>query len=89
MDTLPHSLPRFIPTLTEVIEPITLHVEHQADTRDALIDSITLKLSAAIERKLSIHVQNFMLSMRHDLREDVRLALLQIDTTDLERYKSK
>jgi len=103
MSSLPPPFPRFVPTLTEVVEPslLTLPVTDGAIAQQELIDSLTLNLTTVIERLLSdfgeVIIRNLLAEQLQMVKENLKLELdeaikqvvHQAYSSNLDQYKQK
>ena len=101
MITTPPAYPRFVPTLTEVVEPSPLRVS-AGDVEinsDELIQTLSQQMSLLVERKLSTlmqelaqglmaaHLTNLTNKLKPELEEMVWQALEQVRTAHADRNK--
>ena len=90
MSTQPPAFPRFVPTLTEVVDPLPLiGPEDVASNDEALIQTLSVQMSALIESKLSMlaeeliqsllseHLKNLTKKLQPELEEIARQTLHQ------------
>lgn len=102
MSTQPPVFPRFVPTLTEVVEPV-----HLIDTDDvqshaeALVQTLSVQMAELIDRKLSTlaeelirsllteHLQNLTNKLKPELEEIVRRSLYQAHLFNAGKDKQK
>jgi hypothetical protein len=103
MRSLPPPLTRFIPTLTEVVEPLLLTqaVDDGATAEQSLIDSLTLQLTAVIDRQVTEladvvirtlvteQLQIVKDNLKLELGETIKQALHQAYSSNLDKYKPK
>lgn len=103
MSTLPPPFPRFVPTLTEVVEPslLTQPVNNGVTAQQELIDSLTLHLTAVIERRLSAfsevvirtllaeQLQMVKGKLKLEMDETIKQVVYQAYSSNLDQYKQK
>ena len=103
MSSLPPPFPRFVPTLTEVVEPsfLTQTVNDGVIAQQELIDSLTLQLSTLIERRLTDfgevairtilaeHLQLVNANLKLALDETIKQVVHQAYSSNLDQYKQK
>jgi FKBP-type peptidyl-prolyl cis-trans isomerase (trigger factor) len=68
MSTQPPAFPRFIPTLTEVVEPLPLvfGADDLESSDEALIQTLTIQMSELIDRKLTTLGEELIQSLLSD-----------------------
>jgi hypothetical protein len=103
MSTVPPSVHRFVPTLTEVVSPSLLSpsVNDGVVADEALIKSLTQQLSSVIEHLLAEsaeemtqkivteHLKNVSQILKLELATAVREALHQAQSSNANQYKQK
>jgi len=103
MNSLPPPFTRFVPTLTEVVEPslLTKPVNDGAIAEQALIDSLTLQLTAVIDRQVTEfaevvirtlvdeHLQIVKDNLKLQLGETIKQVVHQAYSSNLDQYKQK
>lgn len=103
MRTLPPPFPRFVPTLTEVVEPslLTQPVNNGGTAQQALMDSLTLHLTAVIERRfsdfgevvirtlLAEQLQMVKDKLKLELDEAIKQVVYQAYSSNPDQYKQK
>jgi len=103
MNSLPPPFTRFVPTLTEVVEPslLTKPVNDGAIAEQALIDSLTLQLTAVIDRQVTEfaevvfrtlvdeHLQIVKVNLKLELGETIKQVVHQAYSSNLDQYKQK
>lgn len=91
MSTIPRHLPRFLPTLTEVVEPSTLHTIPPATHPDfeAMTQSVMQRLDGVLEHRVreqtdamlrslvTEQLQTFQLRLREELKLVVQQAVAE------------
>jgi len=103
MSSLPPAFTRFVPTLTEVVEPslLTLALNDGSYAEQALIDSLTLQLTAVIERQVNEfaevviralvdeHLQMVKNNLKLEIGETIKHVVDQANSSNLDQYKQK
>lgn len=103
MSTPPHPLPRFIPTLTEVVRPPCAHIAPSpaAPTEEAIVASVMHQIDALMAERfnqawgflgdsaLSVHLK----AVQDQLRQELQAAAKQMISEEIakldELYKRK
>jgi hypothetical protein len=103
MSSLPTAFPRFVPTLTEVVEPssLTQPVNDGATSEQDLIESLTLHLNSVIERQVTEFAEVVIRTLvteqlkivkdnlKLELGETVKQLVHQVYSSNLDQYKQK
>jgi len=103
MSSFPPPLTRFVPTLTEVVEPSLLaqSVTDGASAEQAFIDSLTLHLTSVIERQVTEFAEVVIRTLvteqlnivkdnlKLELGETVKQLVHQVYSSNLDQYKQK
>ena len=103
MSSLLPPFTRFVPTLTEVVEPslLTQVVNDGAIAEQALIDSLTRQLTAVIERQVTElaeavirtlvneHLQMVNDNLKLQLGETIKQVVHQVYSSNMDQYKQK
>jgi hypothetical protein len=103
MNSPPRNLPRFLPTLTEVVDPSTVaHLETPVATDvEEAVGFVMQRVDILVERRLqeqadlwlremiAEHLQSFVAGLRLELEAVVRQAVADAITTQAERHKAK
>ena len=103
MSSLPPPLPRFVPTLTEVVEPsfLTPILNNGVSQQQELMDSLKLHLTAMIEHRLrdfgevairtllSEQLQMLSNNLKLELDETINQFLHQTYSSNFDQYKQK
>lgn len=102
MSTQPPVFPRFVPTLTEVVEPVQLiGADDVQSNEEALVHTLSVQMAELIDRNLSTlaneliqsllsdHLQNLTNKLKPELEEIVRRTLHQahLFTTGQDKQK--
>ncbi len=90
MSTQPPVFSRFVPTLTEVVEPVQMNdTDDVQSNAEALVHTLSVQMAELIDRKLSSlaeeliqsllteHLQNLTNTLKPELEEIVRRTLHQ------------
>lgn len=78
MSSPPRNLPRFLPTLTEVVHPSSLVKSTPPETPDleAIVQSVMHRVDLVLERRLSEEVDALVRTHMEDQMKAVHLRLL-------------
>jgi hypothetical protein len=104
MSTTPRNLPRFLPTLTEVVDPTSLHRPSVAPAPelDEIVQTVQKQVAVVLERRMAeeidVLVHTLMTeqlqTMRARLHEELETVVLQVVSefmrtrADLHQHKS-
>ena len=103
MNLPPRNLPRFLPTLTEVVDPSTVaHLDPPAATDvEEAVGFVMQRVDILIERRMQAQadvmlramiaeqLQSFVSDLRLELDEVVRQSVVDAITTQAVRHKAK
>jgi hypothetical protein len=104
MSTTPRNLPRFLPTLTEVVDPTSLHRHSVAPAPelDEIVQTVQKQVAVVLERRMAeeidvlVHtlVTEQLQTMRARLHEELETVVRQVVSefmrtrADLHQHKS-